>query len=157
MASERDDDAGFDEGDLSLSHGMHCSFFQIRRVAVAGGRYFTTLVMVTSSRLRWIDRRSSSRNLPAAPTNGRPVLSSCSPGASLHKHDGGGRSSFAKYRFCLFRKSGVSPGAAAARPGGAWRSSPAACHGPGTTGSNPPRPVFPCASATPRRAPPGRR
>ncbi len=38
--------------------------------------------MNTSSRLRSIDTKSSFRIFPAGPTNGRPCLSSCFPGAS---------------------------------------------------------------------------
>src|SRR5262249_10877865 len=47
-----------------------------------GGRHFTTLVMKTLLLSSPIDAKSSVRNLPAAPTKGRPSWSSLSPGPS---------------------------------------------------------------------------
>src|SRR5437867_2576157 len=52
----------------------------------SGGRCRTTFVMNTFRRSRPIPARSSSRNWPAAPTNGLPCTSSWYPGASPRKN-----------------------------------------------------------------------
>src|SRR5438552_17711690 len=52
----------------------------------SGGRCRTTFVMNTFRRSRPIPARSSSRNWPAAPTNGLPCTSSWYPGASPKKN-----------------------------------------------------------------------
>ena len=47
-----------------------------------GGLHLTTLVIKTLSLFSLIDPSISSKNLPAAPTKGSPILSSAAPGPS---------------------------------------------------------------------------
>src|SRR3989338_4785216 len=64
------------------SHSRQDDFSSGKGSRLFGGRYFTILVMYTSSLFKFIASSISAKNFPAAPTNGRPCSSSDFPGAS---------------------------------------------------------------------------
>ena len=72
----------FDDAYLSVQVGVQVSISLGIGSRFSGGLHFTTLVMKTSFLEKPISGNNESRNLPAVPTKGSPLMSSDRPGAS---------------------------------------------------------------------------